>query len=253
MTQFRILICSDYSLVSDSGSIMHGILMDLLPQPWPARLHETGLKPFSQWVESQSGGKVVWHIGVLDEELASVLRNSLVLNTSIYCKHTRNEIRFLSTEARDLSLQEYLNDFVLAEEPDQDIRLFFKTATAHKSQGEYVILPSVELIARSLQKRFGQIDPECILADDEVVGHIIDNTKLIRYKLESTPYNLEGTRVFGYTGSLNLRFQGETTLKRLSTALFCMAGWSGVGIKTALGMGGCKVIRLNTTHSSEKE
>ena len=253
MTQFRILISSDYSLTSDCGSVMHGILMDLLPHPWPDRLHETGLKPFSQWIENLSGEETVWHINVLDRELADVIRNSFALNSSVFCKHIRSKIRFLKTEAKDLSVQDYLNSFILSEKPDQDIRLFFRTTTAHKSQGEYVILPSVELIAAGLQKRFAQISQECILADDAIVEQIVKNTKLIRYKLESRPYNLEGTRVYGYTGFVDLRFQGETTLQRLSAALFCMAEWSGIGIKTALGMGGCKAIRLTTVQIVGKD
>ena len=242
LRQLRIVVSSGGRLNTDSGSVMHGVLMDLLPEPWPGRLHETGLKPFSQWIEGQEDGNAVWHIGIMDRELSDILQEKLRQDAVIFIRHLNDGVRLLKAESRDVTLEDYLTSFVMAEKAPPGLRLFFRTPAAHRSHGENLILPTVSLIAGSLQKRFEQMDPECLLADVEAVQQIADNTKLIRYRLESRPYNLEGTKVFGYTGFLDLRFQGEPMLRRLSAALFSMAEWSGVGIKTALGMGGCRVV-----------
>ena len=47
--------------------------------------------------------------------------------------------------------------------------------------------------------------------------------------------------MIGYAGRIELRFFGPDPLKRLAGALFAFANWTGVGIKTTLGMGGCVV------------
>ena len=37
------------------GSLMHGMLLEHLPEAWQERLHGGGLRPFSQWVEPGEG------------------------------------------------------------------------------------------------------------------------------------------------------------------------------------------------------
>ena len=56
--------------MTDSGSVMHGMLMDMLPAPWPDKLHRIEKQIFSQWLEVSEHQENIWHIGILDDELA---------------------------------------------------------------------------------------------------------------------------------------------------------------------------------------
>ena len=245
MRQLRIPVSSTGELNTDSGSVMHGIIMDLLPEPWPDKLHQDGRQPFSQWLETDDRHEPVWHINILDDELAELMTGLIRDRDKLYCKHFHTDIIIKELEIKEQSLHEYLTSFIMKENVPERYRIFFRTPTAHKSQGEYTILPTINMIAGNLQKRFEQMDPECLIADPEIGQQITDNNKLIRYKLESRPFNLEGTKVFGYTGFMDIRFQGEDMLRKLSAALFSIAEWTGIGIKTALGMGGCRIINLD--------
>ena len=99
----------------------------------------------------------------------------------------------------------------------------------------------VELIACGLRARLCDMEPSLVLSDDEVLEQIISRTRIARYRLQSGSFALEGARVQGYTGHVDLSIQGPDSLIRLANVLYCFAPWCGVGIKTALGMGGCRI------------
>jgi CRISPR/Cas system endoribonuclease Cas6 (RAMP superfamily) len=59
----------------------------------------------------------------------------------------------------------------------------------------------------------------------------------MRYQLRSQAFPIEGRLVYGFSGSQRLTFYGYDMLKRLQGLLAIFAEFSGIGIKTALGMG----------------
>ena len=134
-----------------------------------------------------------------------------------------------------------MKPFFLSEAATPRLRLSFLTTTTHKTQGDYALFPSVELIARGLRARLCDMEPSLVLSDDEVLEQIISHTRIARYRLQSGSFALEGARVQGYTGHVDLSIQGPDSLIRLASVLYCFAPWCGVGIKTALGMGGCRI------------
>ena len=66
---------------------------------------------------------------------------------------------------------------------------------------------------------------------------LAENCRVVSYRLESRPFSVEGQKIDGFTGSLRLRFTGNDMTRRLMGLLLSLAPFSGVGIKTALGMG----------------
>lgn len=232
------------SLEADSGSVMHGILMELLPQPWPTKLHQEGQLALTQWLEPKENGRSLWHIGLLSDELAQAMIQELNERSEIFSSHHQKMILTERFNHRTISLQDYLTQHIMLEEAPDSIRLFFRTPTTHKSQGEYVLFPSVNLIVGSLQKKCAQADPNSVLGDLLFGQQVIENCRISRYRLETKYFGLEGTRIPGYTGFVDLRLKGDPMLRKLMLALFGLAEFAGVGIKTALGMGGCRVINI---------
>ena len=103
----------------------------------------------------------------------------------------------------------------------------------------------MELIGNSLRNHLCAISPSIALADDEVMDQVLRFTRISRYELRSSVFQLEGAYVTGYSGRLELHFDGPDALRRLSGVLFGIAEWTGIGVKTSLGMGGCSVKTLD--------
>lgn len=227
------------------GSVMHGILIEKLPTEWQQVLHNDQLRPLSQWVEPIDSSSFVWHISVLDDTLAEIISSFLQPENEFLCKHIQSSMKITDVQIKSTSITEYMKPFYLSEEPCSGVYLNFHTTTTHKSQGRYAVFPSIELIGKNLRNHFCSLEPSFVLADDEILGQILEHTRIARYNLQSSYYSLEGSRIDGYTGHLLLRFDGPDPLKRLAGTLFSFAEWSGVGIKTALGMGACSVVQFH--------
>lgn len=223
------------------GSLLHGMLLERLPEDWQARLHADGARPFSQWVEPGAGAALRWHLNVLDDELAEAVAPLLREGARWSCRHLQGEFTIEKAACERTTVQAYTKPFFLSEAASPRLRLSFLTTTTHRTQGGYALFPSVELIARSLRERLCEAAPDIVLSDDEVLEQIISHTRIVRYRLQSGSFALEGARIQGYTGHVDLSIQGPDPLIRLADLLFGFAPWCGVGIKTALGMGGCSV------------
>lgn len=144
-----------------------------------------------------------------------------------------------------LTLQEYMDMVFTAPTAPDRMRMTFRTTTTHKVQGQYALFPSVDLIASSLCSHLVMLDSESVFDDEELLQDIIDHTKIHRYSLHSSTFYLEGTKVYGYCGTIVLSVRGPDAMKRLAWMLFGFAPYSGVGIKTALGMGACEFEIIN--------
>ena len=245
MDQFLIeMACPTLAPQPAWGSMMHGMLMERLPEEWQALLHTDQSRPLSQWVEVKSPVQLVWHIGVTADTLGDRIDSLLKTGDVWRCEHLKADMTVTGFQHHRITAAEYLKRFFLAEKPCPGVYLTFMTPTTHKSQGRYVVFPSVDLIARNLNAHFCAMAPDFALSDATALDQVIAHTYIARYRLESMRYYLEGAVVSGYTGRLQLRFNGPDPLKRLAGVLFSFAEYSGVGIKTALGMGGCTVAPL---------
>lgn len=223
------------------GSLLHGMLLERLGPQWQAALHEGGQRPFSQWVEPVEGGAFRWHLSVLDDALCEAVAPLLGEGARWPCRHVQGDFVIEAVARERLSLAQYMKPFFLSETASSRLRLRFLTTTTHKSQGGYALFPSVELIARALRARLCALAPDMPLSDDEALEQIIARTRIARYRLQSGSFALEGARIQGYTGHVDLSIHGPDPLIRLANVLYGFAPWCGVGVKTALGMGGCSI------------
>ena len=240
MDRFRIEISSCAQPPSIQwGSMLHGILMENLPAPWPEEMHQAGMRPFSQWVEVMDAERFIWHISCLDDDLGRSIGDLVAENREFEARYISSVLKVDTVAREHVTLAEYMKSFFLAEEACYGLYMSFRTPATHKTQGQYAVFPSVDLIAGNLNKRLCMVAPDFALNDEEAFEQVVQHTRIQRYRLESARFQLEGTGVIGYTGRMELRFSGPDPLKRLAGALFSFADWSGVGIKTALGMGGC--------------
>lgn len=223
------------------GSVCHGVLIDTLPGEFGDILHDETVRPISQWVQAKSADTFIWHISSTDDGISELLWEKLQPGTELYAKHLSCAWTVMDAQRKNVPVPEYMKDIYLAETAPRGVSICFQTVTTHKSAGRYAAFPSVELIAGSLRNRICAVIPDLPFMDDDVMQQICDNTYINRYELRSAAYCLEGHYVPGYLGRLELHFKGPDPLRRLSRTLFEFANYTGIGIKTALGMGACNV------------
>lgn len=245
---YRVILKCEYKgnerINYNWGTLFHGFLMKELPVEAAQLLHQSNLRPFSQYCLPDSEGILIWTINLWDCELSQLIIKSLMSIDRIYLKQKNTELLVLNTEKSYQDEQQYFSKFFNDESPCRRYELEFLTPCAHKQGGEYIMFPAIEPIINSLFKRYNAFVKEISLNDEAAKEHIINNLKIVRYSLYSSVFYLERAKITGYKGKLTVIIRGPEQLARLTGALLSYGEYSGAGIKTALGMGAMKVTPI---------
>ena len=120
-------------------------------------------------------------------------------------------------------------------------QLRFLSPTTFKTENQYALFPTAGLVVKSAASRFALLDSGVTLQDEEALRQLVESARIIGYSLHTQRYSMKGAVIPGFTGWIRLAIHGPTSMKRLFWLLMCALPHTGVGIKTALGMGGCTV------------
>ena len=121
------------------------------------------------------------------------------------------------------------------------IQIHFLTPTAFKQQGQYVFYPDIHCIFQSLMAKYDAAVKENQMLDDEALEQLCQNAKIIRYDLKSVNFALEGVKIPSFIGKITIKMRGTQTMANFANLLIKFGTFSGVGIKTSLGMGSYKI------------
>jgi len=226
------------------GSIFHGALIDNLPSDIAEYVHQIQLRPFSQYVLPDGEKRINWHIGLWDDQIADTIIDTVMSLKEIYLKQKGLHLKVRETWKHSLTQHDYFSHFFSTPSTCRRFELIFLTPCTHKQYGQYTMFPSPELIIQSLSMRYNTFSNEYSLDDPEAMAQLASHLRIVRYSLRSAVYYLEKTKITGYMGKIILVMSGPDQLARLAGALISFAEYSGLGIKTALGMGGIKVVKI---------
>lgn len=224
------------------GSLLHGFLIENIDSEYAGYLHNNQLKPFSQFLYfDKKNKKYIWKINVLNKEAKEQLLIPLIsnINDSIKLKNKSMEISVENkTLSSSISYKKMSEDYYLNLESKKRNRITFLTPVSFKSGGGYTIFFEVHNLYSNLLKKWNSFATGISLEDDEVKDHLIKYTKVIGYNLKSTKFGMEGVRINSFLGEVCLIVNGPDSLVRIANLLFKFGEYSGLGVKTALGMGG---------------
>ena len=80
------------------------------------------------------------------------------------------------------------------------------------------------------------------LEDKKIVDELLEKVYIKDYNLRTKIFHLESIKIKGFIGTMDLAIKGEDrTLANILNFLIFMSEYTGLGIKTSLGMGGVKV------------
>lgn len=221
------------------SSNMQGILMERIHSGYAQQLHIAGLKPYSQHV---TGGSVKeWVIHTLTQEayqeIICPLLNAEFQEFTIEKKEM--QVKVLSKELKSIPKKELLDEFY-SEAYDRYLDLKFLTPAAFRSGGAYVNMPDARYIYQSLMNKYSA-SSDLEMYDEETLEQLVKNSRIVSYRLKSAYFPLEGVKIPAFLGEMRIKAMGSPTLARYARLLVRFGEYSGVGIKTAIGMGGFKM------------
>ena len=244
-------IASDeFELHSSMGAVLHGVLMEMLPNDAVRLLHEDGLRPFSQYVfRPHKSEDWYWRIGLLDDYFGQmiheILEKRFCANRSIYLKNKRASVSLESFSVVNDTSYGDLVDFVYrAEQAPGRAELRFNTVASFKHDGRYMIFPDMAMIFKSLLNRWNHYSAEIKLKEENLGERLAELANITSYNLQTRYFGIENSNIKGFWGKVGINLHGNDMARRIIAVLLLFAQFSGIGVKTALGMGGIDVNLL---------
>ncbi len=224
------------------GSIMQGALMEILDGESANKLHEEGLRPYTQYLYFDKNKNLpIWRVNSLNDWAYEKISVPLTRQRQIFLRHKNYRVNLLEhkiTAAESYSdiAAKFMNDFAPI---CRGVEINFVTTTSFRREGQYVIFPEIYLLIQSLINRWNKFAEGFRIEDD--ISHMLATfCRIKEYNLRTQNFMLEHQKINGFCGNMTIKFEGNNIINNLLGLLFEYANYSGVGIKTALGMGAIK-------------
>ena len=220
------------------GYRLYASLLEQVSADFGQEAHDGNVTPVSQYLKASPDGSVQWTVNLLGRSAETVLRDSLESLRELPL--TKDGVMFRVEERQVSCVPDAETRLALAERHSGVHQLHFVTPTAFKSRGQYQNLPTARLIIQSLLKKWNGCVTECPIEDEDGQGleTLADGLRCQSFSLRNQTYFLKGNPIPGFVGSLTLENCLTGFHRILADALLLFADYSGVGIKTTLGMGG---------------
>lgn len=235
-----------------SSSLFHGFLMEQLEYEYAEILHQNGWKPYATSIR-QKEDILFWEITTLNlEAKEKVIDHLLKKNLShIYLSYKKLKLEIVSMEKTEVSYDDLLEENYF-KDGSRYLTIFFNTPTSFKSQGQYVFFPDMHLIYQSIMNKYDTVSKDNTIFNEEVLEQLLAHTQMIDYHLQSRRFYLEGVKIPSFTGRIKIKIHGPQMLVNLVHYILQFATYSGVGIKTAIGMGKVSVEKGGTNINGTK-
>ena len=114
--------------------------------------------------------------------------------------------------------------------------------TSFKSEGVTHIFPNISTLISGVITKINQHSETTELEDKKIVDELLEKVYIKDYNLRTKIFHLESIKIKGFIGTMDLAIKGEDrSLINILNFLILMSEYTGLGIKTSLGMGGVKV------------
>lgn len=228
----------EHPLYADAAYRLYAFLLEQLPAEESEWLHEEGNRMISQFLKySRESGTYTWTVCLLSDAASSVLSPVLERLREVFIENCSFAIQARSCEK--IGLEEFLSRG--RENNQRYAQLQFQTVASFKQNGRYVLFPQERLILQNLMMRWNETFPMCPLEDDDAFQAILGGVCITDYNLRTARFSLKGIRIPGFIGSCRIDARLPLPLLELWNTLLAFADYSGIGIKTGLGMGGVMV------------
>lgn len=217
------------------SSNLQGIIMENIDTNYAEKLHGNQLNPYSQYITKENGTPV-WNIHTYTEE---AYKNIILPMQKLREITIRKKELHMNIGEKELTtcMEKDLVDEFYTENCSKYLNVSFLTPTSFKQEGKYVIYPDLKLIYGSLMRKYSAASETMDMLDENTLTELVEHSEIIQYRLQTVPFPVEKVRIYGFTGTIVIRVNGPETLARYIRLLLEFGEYSGVGIKTGIGMG----------------
>lgn len=217
------------------SSNLQGVIMEHIDEGYAEELHRKSVNPYSQFFIKEQD-KLYWYIRTLDNEAYEKILLPISLLEKFEIKNGSIQVEIVKKSMTAFSEENLLNEFYTEDMPKY-LEIEFLTPTAFKQRGKYIFYPDLQLIYGSLMRKYSAISEQFEMNDEETLQQLIEHSEIVRYRLQTKRFPMEGIEITGFTGTICIAVRGPETMARYLRMLFRFGKYSGVGIKTAVGMG----------------
>lgn len=224
---------------------MYAALLEQIPEESADSIHGAQCAPISQYLYNN-----YWYVCISGNQNVEKIAPVLDKMTGIYlrCKN-------MTIEMECIKRQKVTTEMLLQTAVPSHLILSLRTPTAFKSGGCYQILPEQRFILQSMINKWNCCFNECPIEDTEDSAGLNAMAAGLVYKkinIHSYDFKLKGIEIPGTIGTLTIENRLEGFHRILANALLQFADYAGIGIKTALGMGGAAVLTADISIKTER-
>ncbi|MDU4225512.1 MAG: CRISPR system precrRNA processing endoribonuclease RAMP protein Cas6 [Veillonella parvula] len=245
----ELVIVADLSIkiVQSIGSVLHGVLMEFVGTEYAGQLHETGLRPYSQYIYFDKHKKqYIWRLSAVTADAVNrIVRPTLEMPEKIFLKQKRGYLYIKDrTILEETSYEALIHKFWSSDAFYSQTKLQCMSTTSFKVDQQYTIFPEAFRIYRYLLRQWNQFSTSGTMDTDSLLGALEVGVFIRDYNLRMGIYGLEGIKIRGFRGQIVMQFKRNIELQKILALLSYYSQFTGLGIKTALGMGGvkCEII-----------
>lgn len=240
LTKYEYTLDTSAPVRPQMSSLFHGVLMENIPSEYADYVHYSQLHPYTQHLEINKEC-TKWVVTCLNDQAREYIIEQGIDNLNEFDLKRQNiHVRIIDRMESTLSEQELTHQFY-NEQASNLVRIRFVTPTAFKQAGRYLFLPDIRCIYQSLMNKYDASAESNVMMDEEVLDQLTEDTFMTGYRLQSVSFQLEGVRIPAFIGEVRWKIKGPQTMVNYANMLLKFGTFSGVGIKTSLGMGAVEI------------
>lgn len=252
LTQYRLYLELDRDCIPkpEWGYKLYSALLEKSPVDFGEQAHIDGVTPVSQFFFSERVDQAIWIVTLLGNQAEEKLIETLETLETLHLNKDR--ITLAVQKRHRMQIDDADELLSLAKQHNGFHPLQFRTPTAFKSRGQYLNLPTPRLIVQSLIKKWNGCILECPIDDENNEGMeaLAAGLRFRAFQIQNQMYYLKGSSIPGFSGTILMENRLSGFHRQLLDALLLFAGYSGIGIKTTLGMGG---VVVKTTKNGDED
>lgn len=223
------------SLDSDLAIKIHGAAMRCMSSATVEKLHLPQYHALSMYCLSDNAGNITLHISALDAESGNVIAKLITL-PSIQIYGSNVPLVQVQAKVKPASSLDVLTKAL----HNREVKLIFATPTVYKTAGKYTAPPSPEKYFYSVIRKMNQFSGIAYTYEEFLQAWAQCRVK--EYELYTKAHLVTGYTYTGMTGNMTLVLPKEAAAAQRMKEVLCYAVYSGLGSKTAQGMGGFQIL-----------
>lgn len=218
----------------------YGWLMDQVPEKYGDKLHNDGFTPISQClITDRKNQRIIWKVSLLNDEAIQILDGCLTSLSAMEIDEMKIKAALQKVKSiSELSELADANDSVDV----QRISIDFISPTSFKINGRYAIFPDTDHIVSSIVQQWEHVFPESTISDKDAIEMLKKSLLISDYRLRGSRFYMKNSCIHGFAGKIIVSSHLAGPMQEIWRMMLSLAEYTGIGIKTALGMGGVRVF-----------